>query len=498
MDEDTIDKFSSQSVYYDHDGSEKTPLYAKNSNEKALLKLIVGFCMVFCIGLLFILLIQIHYGSKQLVPHGNVASDNDQCSQHGINVLKIGGNAVDAAITAALCNSVVLLHLSGLGGSGVIVVYDHRTGIGNTIDFRATHSSHNTIGVPGFLAGLFHAHIKYGILPWETLVEPSINLAKKGITVTNSLLEAIDQNTTKLVEDENLKRWLSTISNSSLGQIVKSPNGLIETLTSISLNGPIEFYKDMSRELKSILKPDDVISYQPLILPVLKQNFMNYCIITSNKGTGGPILLDVLSKMNNTKKYLEDLSLLNSFKSLGVNWNQNSGLQVSTTDAFDLYVTIISGLGSVFGSRILTNSGYILNNALGLNLKDRMINQTERVTSLHLPVVAVETGNICGRRLISGAADVRDGTQLLLSMLKTDPQNILSVNNIPRFHLKNNDVEIEYPNNITKQFSKLLSNFGFSLSEATLPYPTSNIIQKVGDRSVAFSDSRGSGKSYTL
>lgn len=72
----------------------------------------------------------------------------------------------------------------------------------------------------------------------------------------------------------------------------------------------------MSRELKSILKPDDVISYQPLILPVLKQNFMNYCIITSNKGTGGPILLDVLSKMNNTKKYLEDLSLLNSFKSM--------------------------------------------------------------------------------------------------------------------------------------------------------------------------------------
>jgi len=54
-------------VYYDHDGSEKTPLYAKNSNEKALLKLIVGFCMVFCIGLLFILLIQIHYGSKQVL-----------------------------------------------------------------------------------------------------------------------------------------------------------------------------------------------------------------------------------------------------------------------------------------------------------------------------------------------------------------------------------------------------------------------------------------------
>lgn len=495
MDDDTIDKFSSQSVY-DHDGCEKTPLYAKNNNEKALLKLIVGFCMIFCIGLLIILLIHIHYGSHQLVPHGNVASDNDQCSQYGIDVLKMGGNAVDAAITAALCNSIVLPHLSGLGGSGVMVVYDHRTGIGNTIDFRATHSSHNIIGVPGFLAGLFYANVKYGILPWKTLVEPSINLAKMGITVTESLLEAINQNTTKLVKDDNLKRWLSTVSTRSPGQIVKTPNGLIKTLTSISLHGPIEFYKEMSKELESTLKPDDVISYQPLILPVLKQNFMNYCIITSNNGTGGPILLEVLSKINNTNTNVEDLSLLNSFKR--DNWNQNSGLQVSTTDAFDLYVTIISGLGSVFGSYILTNSGYILNNILDSNLKDHMINQTERATSLYLPVIAVETGNICGRRLISGAADVRDGTQLLLSMLKTDPQDILSVNNIPRFRLKNNDVAIEYPTNLTKQFSELLLSIGFNLSEATLPYPTSNIVQKKGDESVAFSDSRGSGKSYTL
>jgi gamma-glutamyltranspeptidase len=90
--------------------------------------------MVFCIGLLIILLIHIHYGPHQvckiiieinkikiiltlkLVPHGNVASDDAQCSKYGTDMLKIGGNAVDAAITTALCNSVVLPHLSGLGG----------------------------------------------------------------------------------------------------------------------------------------------------------------------------------------------------------------------------------------------------------------------------------------------------------------------------------------------------------------------------------------------
>lgn len=68
----------------------------------------------------------------------------------------------------------------------------------------------------------------------------------------------------------------------------------------------------MSQELKPILKPEDVIGFQPFILPVLKQNFMNYSIIMSNEGTGGPILIDLLSKVNNT---YDDISILNSFKS---------------------------------------------------------------------------------------------------------------------------------------------------------------------------------------
>lgn len=65
----------------------------------------------------------------------------------------------------------------------------------------------------------------------------------------------------------------------------------------------------MSEELKLILNPYDITSYKPLLLSALSQNFMNYTIITSNKGTGGPILTEVLSKINNT-----EISLLDSFK----------------------------------------------------------------------------------------------------------------------------------------------------------------------------------------
>uniref|UniRef100_A0A2S2QRL0 Gamma-glutamyltransferase 7 n=1 Tax=Sipha flava TaxID=143950 RepID=A0A2S2QRL0_9HEMI len=314
MEVDTIDKLTSHSVY-DYDGNEKTPLYAKNDNDKTVLKLIIGFCMVFCIGLLIILLIHIHYGPHQLVPHGNVASDDAQCSKYGTDMLKIGGNAVDAAITTALCNSVVLPHLSGLGGNGVMIIYDHRTGIGKTIDFGAAYSLNSSIGVPGFLIGLYYANMKYGILPWKTLVEPSINLAKTGIIVTKSLRDSIiELSTTKLIKDKNLKDWSDTVLNVSRDQVIAVPNGLIDTLTLIYRHGPIEFYKEMSKELELYLKPDDVTGYQPFILPMLKQNIMNYSILTSNKGTGGPILIDILSKINNTNN-MDTVSLLNGIKS---------------------------------------------------------------------------------------------------------------------------------------------------------------------------------------
>lgn len=77
----------------------------------------------------------------------------------------------------------------------------------------------------------------------------------------------------------------------------------------------LEFYEELSKEIPS-LKEKDATNYKPLILPALTSNFMNYTIITSNEGTGGPILLDVLNMINNTynKDISKDLLVLNTFK----------------------------------------------------------------------------------------------------------------------------------------------------------------------------------------
>jgi len=72
----------------------------------------------------------------------------------------------------------------------------------------------------------------------------------------------------------------------------------------------------MSKELSG-LKLDDITSYKPLVLPAIVSNFMNYTIITSNEGTGGPILMEVLSLINNNTLYDDisrDISLLKTFK----------------------------------------------------------------------------------------------------------------------------------------------------------------------------------------
>lgn len=64
-------------------------------------------------------------------------------------------------------------------------------------------------------------------------------MCRSGITVTESLIEAINQNSVKSVVDENLKHWLDIVSTTSLGHKVEAPNGLINSLTLISSYGPI-------------------------------------------------------------------------------------------------------------------------------------------------------------------------------------------------------------------------------------------------------------------
>ena len=164
--------------------------------------------------------------------HGAVATENKLCSDIGVDVLKDGGNAVDAAIAATLCIGVVNMFRyganystktsvwpythdicsSGIGGGGFMTVRlpapsTNMSSAGWTVDFRETAPaaanssmfSHDpqlskfgglSVGVPGELRGLAEAHRRWATLSWKRLVQPAVQLAE-GWKVTTELARRI-------------------------------------------------------------------------------------------------------------------------------------------------------------------------------------------------------------------------------------------------------------------------------------------------------------------
>src|SRR6266568_4874802 len=131
-------------------------------------------------------------------PHAMVVSAHPLASQVGLDILRQGGNAIDAAVAVAFALEVVLPDAGNIGGGGFIV---HRTAAGDVtaLDYReaapaaAAHdmfvdsagnptekslAGHLASAVPGSVAGLYEAWQKYGTLPWATLIAPAIRLAQ--------------------------------------------------------------------------------------------------------------------------------------------------------------------------------------------------------------------------------------------------------------------------------------------------------------------------------
>ena len=139
--------------------------------------------------------------SDVLGENGLVVSSKVQASEIGINIMKNGGNAIDAAIAVCFALSVTHPSAGNLGGGGFIII-KFANGTSTAIDFRETApylssekmfldidgnvidgmstSSSLSVGVPGTVAGMGYIHEKYGTLPWEDLIYPSCLLAKYG------------------------------------------------------------------------------------------------------------------------------------------------------------------------------------------------------------------------------------------------------------------------------------------------------------------------------
>ncbi|KAL1460532.1 hypothetical protein WDU94_012509 [Cyamophila willieti] len=141
--------------------NELAPLYSSSQDTKNL-RIIIFFFTAVTTVVTAVLFIQIQYGNYQVVPHGSVASDSERCSMVGADLMKSGGNAVDAAVATTFCIAVVSPHLTGIGGGGLMLIYDHKHGqVLDSIDFRVQKGNNNAVGVPGLLQD-FGWHIPNG------------------------------------------------------------------------------------------------------------------------------------------------------------------------------------------------------------------------------------------------------------------------------------------------------------------------------------------------
>ncbi|MGY0799951.1 gamma-glutamyltransferase [Lysobacter sp. A286] len=143
---------------------------------------------------------------------GMVASQNEVASAIGAQVLRDGGNAVDAAVATAFAMAVVLPRAGNIGGDGFMLVYLAKEKRTVAIDYRSMAPAAATLeryldddgkvagdsagyraaGVPGTVAGLELAHRKYGHLPWSSLLQPAIHLAAEGLVLTRDEAFALD------------------------------------------------------------------------------------------------------------------------------------------------------------------------------------------------------------------------------------------------------------------------------------------------------------------
>lgn len=251
--------------------------------------------------------------------NGMVVSNHYLASEAGRDVLREGGNAIDAAITTAFALAVTLPSAGNIGGGGFIV-YQAADGQATTINFRETapaaatermylgpdgkvrddsnHEGLLSVGVPGTVAGLWAAHQKYGKLPWARLVQPAIDLAEQGFPST------WDMQGIQRTFQQMATRWPSSAKAFlkdgrdiyEPGETWRQPD-LARTLRRIQRDGRDGFYTgetarliaDFMRKHGGIITEADLAAYQPVEAPPIRGTYRGYEVIGMPPPSSGGI-----------------------------------------------------------------------------------------------------------------------------------------------------------------------------------------------------------------
>uniref|UniRef100_A0A8C5CDD4 Glutathione hydrolase n=1 Tax=Gadus morhua TaxID=8049 RepID=A0A8C5CDD4_GADMO len=285
-----------------------------------------------CLGLFFVVILtclSIAYFtvgcSKGAFKHAAVAADSKLCSDIGRDILHQGGSAVDGAIAALLCTSVINPQSMGLGGgaiftirdkSGKVKVYSSRETVpksfkANLLDDCPTKltliSGSQWIGVPGELRGYQHVHQLHGRLPWARLFEPTIKLARKGIPVPAYLAKLLSNPLIgNLIRNSSLCQLFCKHDKTVLGvgDTLRFPK-LADTLETIAAQGADALYNgqiglDLVQDVKEAggtLSMEDLRSFKVQVADPWPISLGETRMLIPPPPAGGAVLAFILNVM---------------------------------------------------------------------------------------------------------------------------------------------------------------------------------------------------------
>lgn len=535
--------------------SESVPLKSSNqerphfcSPKRNGLKIIISTLIIISLATTVALIVEIYnHKADVLKPHSMIVSDNRICSELGISLLSGGGSAIDGVVATVLCLGVVHPHDTGIGGGGFMLVHDHKNGKTVSFDFRESVPSavfdgnvtmeHGTVGIPGLLHGLYTAHKRYGKLPWAEVVKPAVRVCKNGFYISPYLNQTIHHGNSSTVQNLFFKKTGEAV------KFLKRKN-LATVLDMIAVKGIEDFYNgsigkrivEEANKFGAQLSVEDFSNYSTIESDPLEINWKGFTLQTSPIPSNGPVLLKALKqlknlsadpKMNNslpvdiileavrsafsdyaklyvqttkqnTSEFVERVEETFSFSQ-----RESRGSAVVAVDDDELFVSLVSGLGSWFGSDIVTSDGIILNDALmdvrpeiDFNSIKNGSRRNWHPSSTLTPFIMYDKANVCGLRLAAGGASPTLVLQPILrkTLLGYSTQAAVEA---PRFDIAFSEKKLYFEQEHEPHFENMMFNAltmdGYEVSSITEPYISVNMMAKENDETSGQADSRGGG-----